>query len=486
MFTRCMCRWQAKSITSAVPNAGKNYHAPSIAKVLSSSEAFENADLNLNCFIRSVRKQKRVAFAAVGDGSTIQSLQAILTPEQAKNLCIGQGVRLSGAWIPSQGHGQSHELQVKQVTVVGDSNAEPALTRSKKTYPLQKKTHSVEYLRTMPEMRARLPLNALILRLRSFIRARLTQFFEERDFFETHTPLITTSDCEGAGDVFVVSTRPPTNPSTTGSGSEFFQTQTYLSVSSQLHLEALAQSLGKVWTLSPAFRAERSMTPRHLSEFYMLEAEALFVEDLESIMRLVEELVRSLVSSLEVSPIGKELLTADFVQRDSSREALQRRWDMVSSEIAWPRITFAEAVSRLEQAKAKGVAFEFDPARGIQAEHEKYIAKKGPVFITDYPRHMKPFYMMASQRGEENAACFDLIFPDVCEVAGGSLREHRNEKLEGAGKELEWYRNVRRWGSVPHGGFGLGFERLLAYLSGVPNLREVVAFPRWAGMSRSS
>lgn len=354
---------------------------------------------------------------------------------------------------------------------------------------------------------------------------------------QTHPPLITSSDCEGAGEVFSIESAGvgSSNPSTSdGVGSDdgsFFRTTKYLTVSSQLHLEALAQSLGKVWTLSPTFRAEKSETPRHLSEFYMLEVETAFVDNLLPVLDLVERLLRTIALAVADSQIGKELLTArvdqnnSTEQHDTRRNDLESRWQgMISSP--WPRITYAEAVATLQKAVSGNRAeFEFPPifGLGLQAEHEKFLAKEigqgSPVFVTDYPRDIKAFYMAPSipppgtQDPPSTVACFDLLVPEICEIVGGSVREHRLPHLlenmerhgllrdgsSGGGvaphvardatqsdpssneqpSNLEWYLDLRRFGSVPHGGFGLGFDRLLCYLSGVSNIRDIVAFPRW-------
>ena len=331
---------------------------------------------------------------------------------------------------------------------------------------------------------------------------------------QTHTPVITSSDCEGAGEVFTVSSNASKDseqratPENEAQVEHFFRTPKYLTVSAQLHLEALALAVSKVWTLSPTFRAEQSDTPRHLSEFYMLEAEMCFIENLNEVMDLVESMLRSVVTSMQGSPVFSELLkirqnvTKEDTEGDDrsvSAEVIQQRWDGMAAE-NWPRVTYAEAIETLERAHSNGLKFNFAPSYkdGLQAEHERYIASAvgqgKPVFVTDYPRAQKPFYMpssnsTANSRGSaDTAACFDLLVPDLCELVGGSLREHRSKELleamrnKGvAGSNLEWYQDLRKYGSVPHGGFGLGFDRLLCYLAGVGNVRDIVAFPRWYG-----
>lgn len=372
----------------------------------------------------------------------------------------------------------------------------------------------------MPHLRSRLPFNSLILRLRSQSIAVITEYFSKREFAQTHPPIITSSDCEGAGEVFKIA--PDNGSSATDSKSvngssepaeAFFGSPKYLTVSSQLHLEALAQAVGKVWTLSPTFRAEKSDTARHLSEFYMLEAEINFTEDLESVMDLVEDTMRHLVKSLYPTQVGKEIIygnrtgeSGTDVRNTSMAEELERRWTGIIKG-RWPRITYSEAIGVLQRSTEP---FQHKPiwGNGLQAEHERFIANSvgggQPVFVTNYPQSIKPFYMLPSDgfvSEGQTVECFDLLVPEVCEIAGGSMREHRLPQLleamhrrgmisssdfsNGMSDEslggLKWYIDLRRWGSVPHGGFGIGFDRLLGYLAGVPNIREVVAFPRWVG-----
>ncbi|TVY80954.1 Asparagine--tRNA ligase [Lachnellula suecica] len=458
----------------------------------------------VNGFVRSLRSQKLRAFASIGDGSSLEPMQALLTPEQAKNLSTGTAVRLLGSWHPSPNPTQSHELHVEDIDIIGTSD--PA------TFPLQKKYHTPEYLRTMPHLRTRIPFNSTLLRLRSECISHITRFFYERDFVQTHTPIITSSDCEGAGEVFNVGSS-HAGPVGEKDDGTFYKAPKYLTVSSQLHLEALAQSVGKVWTLSPTFRAEKSDTPRHLSEFYMLEAEMSFTEDMNTVMDVVESMITSMTKSLTSSPIMAEIVSRKGHNIPQSEERLdddlEERWKGILDGL-WPRITYTEAIKILQTSTASK-QFEHAPTwgSGLQAEHERYLAnnvgKNGsPVFITHYPKSIKPFYMLPSSMNEEGSQktvdCFDLLFPEACEVVGGSMREYRLEPLVQSMQEkgmlppgpvssisdeqlggLKWYVDLRRWGSVPHGGFGLGFDRLLGYLAGVQNIREVVTFPRWVG-----
>lgn len=389
----------------------------------------------------------------------------------------------------------------------------------------------------MPHLRPRLPTQAAVLQLRSWITARVSGFFFEREFVQIHPPVITSSDCEGAGEVFTVSTSPsegaemraklgvsPPSSALTQAQKEqdhFFRTPKYLTVSSQLHLECFTHAIPKVWTLSPTFRAEKSDTNRHLSEFYMLEAEIAFTHSLEDVMTVVEDLTRYIVSGLVDSRVGKEIL--DLHANRSAEETasdgddspqggrLKARWESLLSPQPWTRMTYTQAIEFLSQAVAAGEAeFVFEPVWGnaLQAEHEKYLASKfggtngGPVFVTDYPRTLKPFYMLPSNLDDPSSntvACFDLLLPHTGELVGGSLREHRYDELVANMKEfglvpeggleeheedlgnLKWYAELRKWGSVAHGGFGMGYDRLLAYLAGIKDIREVVAFPRWRG-----
>jgi asparaginyl-tRNA synthetase len=362
------------------------------------------------------------------------------------------------------------------------------------TYPLQKKSHSPDFLRTIPHLRHRSPYSSLLLRLRSAVINAVTAYFHARDWVQTHPPVITSSDCEGAGEVFSV---------TYDNGEpreHFFRGPKYLTVSSQLHLEALSQAVGKVWTLSPTFRAEMSDTPRHLSEFYMLEAEMAFASDLNRVMDVVEGLLVAVGKCLLENPQLREELalatengekTPSFVT--VARGTLEKRWERLAQG-RYRRMSYREAVALLGDAVQDGHTFDRAPttSSGLQAEHEKYLAEhfEGPVFVTDYPRNIKPFYMASSASEADSVSCFDLLVPDVCELVGGSLREHDPERLQRAmanrgllegDSTLQWYMDLRRYGTVAHGGFGLGFDRLLCYLSGVNSLRDVVAFPRWHG-----
>lgn len=330
------------------------------------------------------------------------------------------------------------------------------------TYPMQKKEHGSEHLRDNAHLRTRTSQIGQIVKLRNELTHNLLTWFKGHHFMNVQPPVITSSDCEGAGEVFEV-----VNPS---QKDKFFAHSAYLTVSAQLHLEAVASGFARVFTLSPTFRAEPSQTSRHLAEFWMLEAEISFVEDVESVMGVVEHSIKSAVSGLEEGLVKSDALG---VERE------------------WPRITYTDAIETLKERHTVS-PFQYIPEWGasLQSEHERYLADEvynGPLFVTDYPTSIKPFYMRANDDGR-TVACFDLLVPGIGELAGGSLREERLDILEHnmvqAGLDrstYDWYLDLRRYGSVPHGGFGVGYERLLSVISGVSNLRDVVLFPRWAG-----
>ncbi|KAH6606090.1 asparaginyl-trna synthetase [Trichoderma cornu-damae] len=412
-------------------------------------------------------------------------------PAQAEEAACATGADLGQASITA-------ELRVSEVEVLGSSDPQ--------TYPIQNKYQTPESLRAMSHLRPRTPINSTLLRLRSDAMAILGQFFSHEQFQQTHPPIITSSDCEGAGEAFTVKS---------GGTSDFFRDPKYLTVSSQLHLEALAQALGNVWALSPTFRAEQSDTSRHLSEFYMLEAEMSFVQDMDEVMDLAQRMLASLATGLGQRRASRELERHRLDSRDPAErlafedlvdaKELRQRWRGLMSPIRWPRVTYTEAIGILEPAAH---AFEHKPVwgSGLQSEHEKYLAEKIgydeasdaflPIFVTQYPRDIKAFYMPQSERPPpqgQTVDCFDLLVPNLGELAGGSMREYRLAELEdnmrlhglevpthrkARSNDMGWYLDLRRWGCPPHGGFGLGFDRLLSYLTGVANVRDVVPFPR--------
>ncbi|KIW74902.1 hypothetical protein Z517_11672 [Fonsecaea pedrosoi CBS 271.37] len=483
--------------------------------------------------VRSIRKQKKVAFARIGDGSTLANVQAVFPdPQLAKDITNGAYVALVGKWVPSKGAGQSHELQVEEIETLGDGNTSDN--------PIQKQSMSTDFLRTVPHLRMRTAFHSLVNRTRSqLISAIASHFSNQPDpVYQVLPPLITSSDCEGAGEAFTITPQsheqlPGTTPNTSkGQEKLYFREPKYLTVSSQLHLEAHAAEQGDVFAFSPTFRAEESDTPRHLSEFYMLEVEHRHVSFQELLSR-VQSLVAYLTQSLQEHRTGKELVEYYSDQKHRPTDAdfvdLPARWARLTGR--WHQVDYTSAMEALIKAheSSDGTLFVHRPQwkQGLQLEHERWIvdnlAEGRPVFVTHYPKEVKPFYMLPSsattplQGGTQSesdgdtVACFDLLLPfGYCEVVGGSLREHRLEHLiqsmrqKGLIKRTEisngdngngypflekgetlgnmrWYADLRRFGSSPHGGYGLGFDRLLAYMTGVNNLREVVPFPRTWG-----
>ncbi|EFY92511.1 hypothetical protein MAC_01477 [Metarhizium acridum CQMa 102] len=484
-------------------------------------------DVQLCGWVRSVRKSAGVRFVDITDGSSMRPVQVVIDKALAADIRPGSAVCLKGRWHNSadmkqpntEGSSVSDISSQHTPSVSGADGMEQGTERIPTIQELrvdevkvlgvsdpQNKYQTPESLRYISHLRSRTPLNSTLLRLRSDASFILTQFFFNQKFQQTHPPIITSSDCEGAGEAFTVKT---------GSKAEFFRDPKYLTVSTQLHLEALAQSLGNVWTLSPTFRAEQSDTSRHLSEFYMLEAEMSFVNDMNEVMDLVQSMLKNLAQGLKGLRAANELAQNRLDSRDPAerlafadlveQEELDRRWTGLLSPSQWPRITYTEAIERLQPVANQ---FEHKPVwgSGLQSEHEKYLAREVgvdkansaylPIFITQYPREIKAFYMLRSASSPpqgETVDCFDLLVPSLGELAGGSMREHRlseledNMKLHGLevpGKKqdrssgLGWYLDLRRWGCPPHGGFGLGFDRLLSYLTGVANVRDVVPFPR--------
>lgn len=442
-----------------------------IKSVLSDPQV--GSEANINGWVRSVRKLKSVAFADVTDGTTHMSMPVIMTPQQAKLLTTGACIEVSGKLKQSPGSKQDVELEAsKDPVILGQSAAD---------YPLQKKYHSPEFLRSLPQFRWKTQVNSSTLRYRSYALSQISRFYDENDYTQVNSPLLTSSDCEGAGEVFSV---------TAGSNSDFFGKKAYLSVSSQLHLEVYAAALSRVWNMAPAFRAEESDTNRHLSEFWMIEAEIAFAKSLDDITEVAEGMVRAAV------PRGKaadNLLLS--IRSPERKELVQSRWQMLSGDSAWPRITYDEAINMVADARAAGaqdsegvVLPPVSWSEGLASAHEKYLAGhifKSPVFVTDYPKEIKPFYMKSS--GEKTVAAFDLVVPDMGELIGGSLREddyetlkQNMEKCNMDVEDLDWYLKLRQYGSFPHGGFGMGFERLVCFMCGIENIRDAIGFPRWA------
>lgn len=443
-------------------------------------------------WVKSVRRQKNVTFAVINDGSCAAGLQTVLHNSQLKGLTNGASIRVFGSLVDSRGGGQTKELQVDSIDVLGECDPE--------MYPIQKQALPVDYLRDHAHLRARTDTSAAILRLRDSLMKALHRFYEKHDFCYVHTPILTSSDCEGAGETFRVtssfcpSSDAPDSPSELpdAQSAEFFSKPAYLTVSSQLHLEALASSLARVYTLSPCFRAERSQTNRHLAEFWMLEAEWAWTCNTNDVCNLVEASIKDALV-FGNSEEGERRVLAKGV---SGYEERLRSLEDARGPKPWARMTYTEAIVELAKysasAASKAHPFQFEPSWGrtLQSEHERWLSEvliKGPVFVTDYPSTLKPFYMRSNDDGR-TVACFDLLVPHVGELAGGSLREERLDPLRSRmtalgldtkGEEYGWYLDLRRFGPAPHGGFGLGFERLVSWVSAIENVRECISMPRW-------
>ncbi|KAK6454333.1 asparaginyl-tRNA synthetase [Scheffersomyces xylosifermentans] len=450
--------------------------------------------------IRSIRQGKSAGFVDVSDGSIHSSLNIVvknpLEVFSKLQLKVGQSIAVKGQWVESQGT-QEYELVYNSndsshsLSVIGDVP---------ESYPIQKKATTYQNLRNYPTLRHRTSTLASILRFRSYMEAKFFEFFNSRDFVKVVPPLITSSDCEGAGEQFVVEslakTKAPIGKEKTPED-YFFGKATYMTVSTQLHLEVLALSLNRAWTLTPCFRAEDSNTNRHLSEFWMLEAEICYIDDLEQLTAFTEEMIRYVTKDL-VAKAEDSLTTGGAVDLIGSRfkkediEIMKGRWNSILSEEKWPSITYTEAIEIINRVMNKGRSKNrLQWGDSIQTPHEKWLAGehfKSPLFITDYPSGEKPFYMPKSKNfdpARPTVACYDLILPEIGELVGGSMREHNYENLIAEMKrrdmnieDMQWYLSTRINGTVPHGGFGMGFERLIAYLSAMENVKDVIPFPR--------
>lgn len=436
--------------------------------------------------IKNIRRFKNVGFIDINDGTHCDSLNVVLADAVELGFRVGQSVSVTGEWKESQGS-QKYELVYDPnqpshaISMVGDV---PEL------YPLQKKSQTYQFLRSLPTLRHRTSTLASTLRLRSAMELKLNDFFVSEGCIKVSPPILTSSDCEGAGEQFEVIAGAKSVP---GQADGFFGKPAYLTVSTQLHLEVLAASLNRVWTLTPCFRAENSHTNRHLSEFWMLEAELSYITQLSQLTSFTESMIKFAVRALiqnDSSGSFNDLAKSRFQKTDAN--ALQQRWDLMSSARAWPVITYTDALDIINKIKLKGrLKGRLTWGDSIQTEHEKWIAGdhfKSPVFITDYPESEKPFYMPHSANfnaEKPTVACFDLILPEIGELIGGSLREHRYDALVAQMSkrnmslpDMEWYLSTRLNGAIPHGGFGMGFDRLIGYLSAVDNIKDVIPFPR--------
>lgn len=435
-------------------------------------------------WVRTLRAQKNFSFIELYDGSCFKTLQIIaddkLTHYQSiiDQLSTGASVKVTGQVVQSPKSAQNIELQATSIEILGQCPAD--------TYPLQKKRHSFEFLRTIAHLRPRTNTQGAVLRLRNTLAFAIHRFFQERGFYYAHTPILTASDCEGGGEQFVVTTQ--LTPASQGKmvpidfKNDFFAKPTYLTVSGQLNGETLACALGDIYTFGPTFRAENSNTSRHLAEFWMIEPEMAFA-DLEDNIQLAQDFLKYITKAV-LDERKDDLVFFDQFISNGLIERLEHFY-----KTGFQRISYTEAVKILLESNHP---FEFPVAWGIdlQSEHERYLCEKifnGPIVIYDYPRHIKAFYMRDNADGKTVAA-MDVLVPGVGEIIGGSQREERLDKLEAKLKEFNldpesysFYLDLRRYGTVPHAGFGAGFERLVQFFSGIENIRDAIAYPRYPG-----
>ena len=432
-------------------------------------------------WVRTKRGNKNIAFIALNDGSTINNIQVVVETasfgeDLLKKITTGACIAVKGELVQSLGSGQAVEIQAKEIELYGEASPD--------AYPLQKKGHSMEFLRSIAHLRPRTNTFGAVLRIRHAMAFAIHKYFNDKGFVYLHTPIITESDCEGAGEMFQVTTLDMGNPPRKEDGTvdysqDFFGKQTSLTVSGQLEGELGAMALGEIYTFGPTFRAENSNTPRHLAEFWMIEPEMAFY-DINDNMALAEDFIKSLVRyALENCMDDIRFLNDMF-----DKELIERLESVVRTDFV--RLTYTEGIRILEES---GEKFEFPVSWGVdlQSEHERYLVEKHfkrPVIMTDYPKDIKAFYMKQNDDGK-TVRGMDVLFPKIGEIIGGSERESSLEKLEtriselGMSREnLEWYIDTRRFGSAPHSGFGLGFERLLLFVTGMANIRDVIPFPR--------
>ncbi len=455
-----------------------------ISRLYADPAYYDGKELTVCGWARSIRDMKTFGFIDLNDGSCFKGLQVVFEDGAISNYReiarqnVGAALEAKGIFRLTPGARQPFELSASSIRVEGASAPE---------YPLQKKRHSVEFLRTVAHLRPRTNLFSAVFRIRSAAAYAIHSFFQERGFVYVHTPLITGSDCEGAGEMFRVTTLDPAKPPINESGEvdyslDFFGKEAGLTVSGQLNAEAYALAFGSVYTFGPTFRAERSFTPRHAAEFWMIEPEIAFA-DLSDDMRLAEEMLKFAISYvLEKCPQEIAFLN-EFVD-----SGLKSRLELVASS-SFASVTYTGAIEIL---KNSGVEFQYPPYWGcdLQTEHERYLTEKHfgkPVFVIDYPKEIKAFYMRLNDDGKTVAA-MDLLAPGIGEIIGGSQREERLDVLENRMDELKmdkenywWYLELRKYGGAKHAGFGLGFERLIMYLTGVGNIRDVIPFPRTTG-----
>ena len=454
-------------------------------KIIDAIKRYEEIGLgstvSVKGWVRTKRGNNAVAFIALNDGSIVHNLQIVadlsrFDEELMKKITTGSCLHVTGTLVESQGKGQVVEVQAQEIEVYGTADPE--------TYPLQKKGHSLEFLREIGHLRPRTNYFGCVLRLRHAMAFAIHKYFNDRGFYYFHTPLITASDAEGAGEMFNVSTLDPNNLPMTPDGKvdytkDFFGKHVSLTVSGQLEGELGALSLGSIYTFGPTFRAENSNTPRHLAEFWMIETEVAF-NDITDNMDLAEDFIKYLVQYA----LDNNMDDLQFLNDMFDKELIERMKFVVAHDFV--RLGYTEAIDILEKS---GKKFDFPVKWGIdlQSEHERYLVEnhfKKPVILTDYPKEIKAFYMKLNDDGKTVRA-MDVLFPKIGEIIGGSEREESYEKLMQRVQELHipekdvwWYLETRKYGTAPHSGFGLGFERLLLFVTGMTNIRDVIPFPR--------
>jgi asparaginyl-tRNA synthetase len=435
-------------------------------------------------WVRTKRGNKNVAFIALNDGSIITNLQIVVDlakfdDDLMRRITTGACIGIDGKLVKSQGAGQAVEVQAENIVIYGEADPE--------TYPLQKKGHSMEFLREIAHLRPRTNTFGAVLRMRHEMAYAIHTFFHQKGFYYFHTPLITASDCEGAGEMFQVTTMDLRNIPHKEDGSvdydqDFFGKQTALTVSGQLEGELGATALGAIYTFGPTFRAENSNTPRHLAEFWMVEPEMAFYQ-LDELTALEEEFIKFLVR-WALDNCKEDL---EFLNNMIDKGLIERLKSVVDTDFV--RLPYTEGIKILEEAVAKGHKFEFPVSWGVDlaSEHERFLVEehfKKPVIMIDYPKQIKAFYMKQNDDGKTVQGT-DVLFPQIGEIIGGSVREENYDKLMAEinarnipMKDMWWYLDTRRYGSCPHAGFGLGFERLMLFVTGMSNIRDVIPFPR--------
>jgi asparaginyl-tRNA synthetase len=453
-------------------------------------------EIELYGWVRTFRANR---FIAVNDGSTLGNLQCVVDFEQTdenllKQIATGAALHIKGTLIESQGKGQQYEVQVSDLTVLGSSDPE--------TYPIQPKKHSLEFLREKAHLRVRTSTFAAVMRVRSALSFAVHQYFRDRGFHYIHTPIITGSDAEGAGEMFRVTTLDPKNPPVKEDGNvafeeDFFAKETHLTVSGQLEAETYAMGLGKVYTFGPTFRAENSNTSRHLAEFWMIEPEVAF-NNLDQNMDLAEDFIKGVLGYVlehcqtDLAFLDRRMGDEEKTKPQNERKPmglLEQLRFVVTQQFV--RVSYTEAIDILRQSKPnkkKKFKYPIDAwGADLQSEHERYLVEKHfkcPVILFDYPASIKAFYMRLNDDGKTVRA-MDVLFPGIGEMVGGSQREERLDTLKARmiamdidPEELDWYLDLRRFGTAPHAGFGLGFERLVQFATGMSNIRDVIPFPR--------